>query len=178
MRKAGYKAEMVYTGQTGWMQGARYGFVFDSTLNDFISGEMEHAVVTCYHEAKPDIIFIEGQSSLRNPSGPAGSEWIVSADATAVVLQHHPPRKQYKDMEFYPAYIPDPKDEIALIKIYGAPTVALTVNTAKMKESEARDYARRYEKELNIPVVLPLEDGVDSLVPVFEKLIRNSKAQG
>ena len=48
MRKAGYKAEMIYTGQTGWMQGAKYGFVFDSTLNDFISGEMEHAVYTCY----------------------------------------------------------------------------------------------------------------------------------
>jgi uncharacterized NAD-dependent epimerase/dehydratase family protein len=175
MRKAGYKAEMIYTGQTGWMQGAKYGFVFDSTLNDFISGEMEHAVVTCYHEAKPDIIFIEGQSSLRNPSGPAGAEWIVSADADGVVLQHNPPRKQYKDMEFYPAYLPDPKDEIALIRIYGAPTVALTVNTAKMKEEEARAYARKYEAELGIPTILPLEDGVESLVPVFEKMIQAKK---
>jgi uncharacterized NAD-dependent epimerase/dehydratase family protein len=175
MRKAGYKAEMIYTGQTGWMQGAQYGFVFDSTLNDFISGEMEHAVVTCYHEAKPDIIFIEGQSSLRNPSGPAGAEWIVSAAADGVVLQHNPPRKQYKDMDFYPAYIPDPKDEIALIKIYGSPTVALTVNTAKMKEEEARAYAEKYQKELGIPVILPLEDGVESLVPVFTKMIEQSK---
>lgn len=175
MRKAGYKAEMIYTGQTGWMQGAKYGFVFDSTLNDFISGEMEHAVVTCYHEAKPDIIFIEGQSSLRNPSGPAGAEWIVSADADGVVLQHNPPRKQYKDMDFYPAYIPDPKDEIALIKIYGAPTVALTVNTAKMKEEEARDYAKKYQADLGIPVILPLEDGVDALVPLFEKMIQGKK---
>jgi uncharacterized NAD-dependent epimerase/dehydratase family protein len=177
MRKAGYKAEMVYTGQTGWMQGARYGFVFDSTLNDFISGEMEHAVVTCYHEAKPDIIFIEGQSSLRNPSGPAGSEWIVSADATAVVLQHHPPRKQYKDMDFYPAYIPSPKEEIELIRIYGAPTVALTLNTAKMKTDDAREYARKHQQELGIPVVLPLEDGVDSLVPVFENIIKKTLAK-
>ena len=177
MRKAGYKAEMIYTGQTGWMQGAKYGFVFDSTLNDFISGEMEHAVVTCYHEVKPDIIFIEGQSSLRNPSGPAGSEWIVSADANAVVLQHNPPRKQYKDMEFYPAYIPDPKDEIALIKMYGAPTVAITVNTAKMKEEEAREWAKKYQKELGIPVVLPLEDGVESLIPVFEGMIKKTVAQ-
>ena len=175
MRKAGYKAEMIYTGQTGWMQGAKYGFVFDSTLNDFISGEMEHAVVTCYHEAKPDIIFIEGQSSLRNPSGPAGAEWIVSADSDGVVLQHNPPRKQYKDMEFYPAYLPDPKDEIALIKIYGAPTVALTVNTAKMKEEEARAYAKKYQAELGIPTILPLEDGVDALVPVFEKMIQAKK---
>ena len=171
MRRAGYKAEMIYTGQTGWMQGARYGFVFDSTLNDFISGEMEHAVVTCYEEAKPDIIFIEGQSSLRNPSGPAGAEWIVSAAADAVVLQHNPARKQYKDMEYYPAYIAQPKDEIALLKIYGAPTVAITVNTAKMTEAEARDAAAGYTRELGIPAVLPLEDGVDGLVPVFEKLI-------
>jgi uncharacterized NAD-dependent epimerase/dehydratase family protein len=177
MRKAGYKAEMVYTGQTGWMQGAKYGFVFDSTLNDFISGEMEHAVVTCYHEAKPDIIFIEGQSALRNPSGPAGSEWIVSAAADAVVLQHTPARKQYKDMEFYPAYLPALKDEIALIKIYGAPTVAVTINSAKMTPSEAQAAVQQYEKELGIPVVLPLEDGVDRLTPVFEKMIKNSLAR-
>ncbi len=177
MRQSGYKAEMIYTGQTGWMQGAKYGFVFDSTLNDFISGEMEHAVVTCYHEAKPDIIFIEGQSSLRNPSGPAGSEWIVSADADAVVLQHNPARKQYKDMEFYPAYLPELKDEIALIKIYGASTVAVTINSAKMTEHEARAAARRYTEELGIPAILPLEDGVESLVPVFETLIKKSLAQ-
>jgi uncharacterized NAD-dependent epimerase/dehydratase family protein len=175
MKKAGYKAEMIYTGQTGWMQGAKYGFVFDSTLNDFISGEMEHAVHTCYVEAKPDIIFIEGQSSLRNPSGPAGAEWIVSADADAVVLQHNPPRKQYKDMEYYPAYIPDPQEEIELIRIYGAPTVALSVNTMKMKESEAREYAKVYQEKLKVPVVLPLEDGVDQLVPVFEKLMKDKK---
>lgn len=177
MRKAGYKAEMIYTGQTGWMQGARYGFVFDSTLNDFISGEMEHAIVSCYREVKPDIIFIEGQSSLRNPSGPAGAEWIVSAAADGVILQHDPARKQYKDMEFYPAFIADPKDEIALISMYGAATLALTVNTAKMKGDDARMYAREAEAALQIPVVLPLEDGLQRLLPIFETLIKNSIAQ-
>lgn len=177
MKKAGFRAEMIYTGQTGWMQGAKYGFVFDSTLNDFISGEMEHAMVKCWQEAKPDIIFIEGQSALRNPSGPAGSEWIVSADANAVVLQHNPARKQYKDMEFYPAYIPDPKEEIAMIAMYGAPTMALTLNTSKMTLQEARDYAAKHEKELGIPVVLPLEDGVARLVPLFRDMIEKSIAQ-
>jgi uncharacterized NAD-dependent epimerase/dehydratase family protein len=177
MRKAGYKAEMIYTGQTGWMQGAKYGFVFDSTLNDFISGEMEHAVWMCYQEIKPDIIFIEGQSSLRNPSGPAGAEWIVSADADAVVLQHNPARKQYKDMEYYPAFIPHPKDEIALIKLYGAPTVAVTLNTLKMETAQARQSASEYESDLNIPVILPLEDGVEKLVPLFAQMIANFKVK-
>ncbi|MDQ2656109.1 MAG: DUF1611 domain-containing protein [Bacteroidota bacterium] len=174
MRRAGYKAEMVYTGQTGWMQGARYGFVFDSTLNDFISGEMEHAVHTCYMEEKPDIIFIEGQSSLRNPSGPAGAEWICSADANAVVLQHNPARKHYKDMDFYPALVAQPEEEIELIRIYGAPTVAVTINTAKMDVAVAREYARETQTKLRIPVILPLEDGVDDLVPVFEAMIKKA----
>lgn len=177
MRKAGYRAEMIYTGQTGWMQGAKYGFIFDSTLNDFISGEMEHAIVTCWEEAKPDIIFIEGQSSLRNPSGPAGAEWIISADANAVVLQHNPPRKRYKGLEDYPADIPSPKQEIELCKIYGAPTVAVTVNTMKMNETDARQWASQQEKELGVPVILPLEDGVDRLVAIFKDMIEKSIAQ-
>jgi uncharacterized NAD-dependent epimerase/dehydratase family protein len=175
MRAAGYKAEMIYTGQTGWMQGAGYGFIFDSTLNDFISGEMEHAVHQCWTEQKPDIIFIEGQSSLRNPSGPAGAEWIVSAAADAAVIQHHPVRKQYKDMEYYPAYIPSLADEINLIRIYGAPTVGITINTAKMSTEDARAFATEQEQQLGIPVVLPLEDGLDRLVPVFAELIKKSK---
>ena len=174
MRKAGFKAEMIYTGQTGWMQGARYGFVFDSTMNDFISGEMEHAVHTCYQEAKPDIIFIEGQSSLRNPSGPAGAEWICSAAANAVVLQHDPARKHYKDMDHYPALVAHPEEEIELIRLYGAPTVALTINTSKMQMSVAREYARKSQERLKIPVVLPLEDGVEALVPIFEAMIKKS----
>jgi uncharacterized NAD-dependent epimerase/dehydratase family protein len=120
-------------------------------------------------------MFIEGQSSLRNPSGPAGAEWIVSADADIVILQHNPARKQYKDMEYYPAYIPAVKDEIDLIKIYGVNTVGITVNTMKMRTEEAREWAKQTEAELNIPVVLPLEDGVDKLVTVFENLLKQRK---
>lgn len=175
MKQAGFKAEMIYTGQTGWMQGSRYGLIFDSTLNDFISGEMEHAVWQCYQDVKPDIMFIEGQSALRNPSGPAGAEWIVSADADIVVLQHDPSRKQYKDMEYYPAFIPSLQDEIDLIKIYGASTVAITVNTMKLKAEEAQAWASRMEQELKVPVVLPLEEGVQRLVPVFADLINKNK---
>jgi uncharacterized NAD-dependent epimerase/dehydratase family protein len=80
-------------------------------------------------------------------------------------------------MEYYPAYLPDLKDEIALIKIYGAPTVAVTINSAKMTEEEARSSAQHYHDDLGIPVVLPLEDGVASLVPVFEKMIKKSMAK-
>ena len=37
----GRRTEVIYTGQTGWLQGFRHGFIFDATLNDFVSGELE-----------------------------------------------------------------------------------------------------------------------------------------
>jgi uncharacterized NAD-dependent epimerase/dehydratase family protein len=172
MSKEGIRAEMIYTGQTGWMQGAKYGFIFDSTLNDFVSGELEHAIVSCWNEVKPEIIFIEGQSSLRNPSGPAGAEWLTSAAADCVVLQHDPTREHFKGLESYPAKIKTPADEIELIKMYGGRTVALTVNTQKLTESEAREYARSQEQELGIPVILPLTEGIDRLVEIFKNEIK------
>jgi uncharacterized NAD-dependent epimerase/dehydratase family protein len=171
MQNAGRRAEMIYTGQTGWMQGAKYGFIFDATVNDFISGEMEDAIVRCWEEARPEIMFIEGQSSLRNPTGPAGSEWILSAAAQEVVLQHDPARKFIRGAEEYGAAIGKLKDEIALITMYGASTVAVTINTSQMAASEAKLYAEEQERELGIPVVLPLEEGVERLVPVFSRLI-------
>lgn len=171
MKSAGYSAEMIYTGQTGWMQGASYGFIFDSTLNDFVSGELEHAVVSCYHDKKPDIIFIEGQSALCNPSGPAGAEWIVSAAASGVILQHDPVRKQYKDYEFYPAFIPSLEDTIQMIRMYGAPTLGITVNTSKMTLEEAKRWCVTTSQKLGIPAVLPLDESIEALVPVFERMI-------
>jgi uncharacterized NAD-dependent epimerase/dehydratase family protein len=79
-------------------------------------------------------------------------------------------------MDYYPALVADPESEIELIRIYGAPTVALTVNTARMQENEAREYARKMEEKLKIPVILPLEDGVESVVRIFEAMIRQSIA--
>jgi hypothetical protein len=46
-----------------------------------------------------------------------------------------------------------------------------------MTEEEARESARQFEAILGIPVVLPLEDGVDALVPLFGKMINNHLAK-
>ena len=118
-RRAGIRAEMIYTGQTGWMQGGRYGFVLDSTPNDFVAGELEGAVVACDREQQPDLIVIEGQSALRNPSGPCGAEMLVSAGARAVMLQHAPGRPCFKGLPGWD--IPRLDEEIALIQTVRGP---------------------------------------------------------
>ncbi len=177
MRQAGFKAEMIYTGQTGWLQGGQYGFFFDATPNDFISGELEGAILDCWEHKKPDIMFIEGQSGLRNPSGPCGSEFILSGDASAIILQHNPKREKFKDLKQYPDFVPAPEDEIKLIKMYGADTIALCINTLDMDFEVAGKYRDQYEKALGIPAIIPMAEGVERLVPLLADFIKNYQPQ-
>jgi uncharacterized NAD-dependent epimerase/dehydratase family protein len=173
-RAAGLNAQMIYTGQTGWLQGGQYGFIFDSTLNDFVSGELEHAILTCHEETKPDIIFIEGQSALRNPSGPCGSELLISGNAQSVILVHAPKRKFY---EHEPAWgaIPSVESEIALIKLLGSNVIAVALNTEHCNTEEAFQFKSDYEKELNLPVLLPLQEGCGKILPQLKKLVAVSQ---
>ena len=162
-------AHMIYTGQTGWMQGHKYGFIFDSTLNDFVSGELEHAITSCWKEATPDVIILEGQSSLRNPSGPCGLEFIVSGNATQVVLIHAP-KKKYFDNDPLWGKIPSVASEIDIIEKFGATVIAVALNTSGLSKQEALSYKASYQKTLDIPVVLPLEEGVKKIVSEIKGL--------
>jgi uncharacterized NAD-dependent epimerase/dehydratase family protein len=171
-RKEGIKAEIISTGQTGWMQDGRYGFILDSTLNDFVTGELETQIVNCHEEAKPDVIFLNGQSALRNPMGPCGAELLLSGQAKYVVLQAIPGRKHYEGTEdVFLAEIPSVASEIELIKMYGSEVIAVTLNTTDLTPEEAREHQRKLRTELGIPVVLPLEDGVGEIVEVVKKKI-------
>lgn len=164
------KAEMIYTGQTGWLQGNQYGFVFDSTLNDFVSGELEHAILSCNNEVNPDIIFLEGQSALRNPSGPCGLELLISGNAKHVVLLFAPKRIYYDNEEHW-GKIPSVESEIAIIEQFGSKVIALAMNTEGCSNEEAYSIQASMESTLNIPVLLPLQSGVSKLIPELKKLI-------
>jgi uncharacterized NAD-dependent epimerase/dehydratase family protein len=161
------RAEWISTGQTGWLQGAPFGILLDSLPNDFVSGELEHAIVSCARELSPDVIFLEGQSSLRNPSGPCGSELIVSGGARGVVLQHAPGRVFFEGYEEEGYRIPPVAEEIELIRLLGARTLALALNGEGLSRRELRASRRDLERDLRIPTALPLEEGVETLVPII-----------
>ena len=165
--KQGMRAEMIYTGQTGWMQGSKYGFIFDSTINDYVSGELEYAILSCWKEEKPDLILLEGQSSLRNPSGPCGLEFLISGNAKQVILSHSPNREYFDDD---PAWgkIPSVASEIEIIEKFGARVIALSLNTSGLTHEESLIYQANYEEELGIPVVMPLEEGVSNLIKAIK----------
>lgn len=170
------KAEMIYTGQTGWMQGMRYGLIFDAIPNDFVGGELEHAIVSANRECSPDVLFLEGQSALRSPSGPCGSEFILSGGAHGVVLQHAPGRRWFSGFEDLDCRIPPVSEDVELIRLLGARTLALTLNDDALAPNELRAERDRLCKTLGLPVVIPLKEGVEAMIPVIKQYIEEETA--
>jgi uncharacterized NAD-dependent epimerase/dehydratase family protein len=172
-QKEEISSEMIYTGQTGWLQGIRHGFIFDATLNDFVSGELEAAIVECEQISAPDLILLEGQSGLRNPSGPCGSEFILSGNIKGVILQHAPfiiLSGEYKEFGFIR---PDLESEIKLIEMYGAKVLAISLNGEGGSTEDLAAYAETIQGKTGIPVVRPLVEGVSNLLPIIRDFMLN-----
>ena len=176
--RAGLRTEMIYTGQTGWMQGARYGIVFDSIVNDFVSGELEHAIVSCDREVRPDLMVIEGQSSLRNASGPCGAEMLLSAAARGVVLHHAPGREYIEGFQSLGLRVRSLESEIELIRYYDSETIAVTLNSQGCTPDELDRFRAEYRERLGVPVIEPLAEGVEELIPVIRDFIERDRARG
>ena len=175
-REAGIRTEMIYTGQTGKLQGGQYGFILDSTLNDFVSGELESAIIRCDQQEHPDLILLEGQSSLRNPSGPCGSEYLCSALAKGVIIQCAPKQKYFlADEERELWTIPPIEEELELIRLYGSKTLAVTLNSYNLTKTELHSEQKNLETRLGVPVICPKEDGMGRLLPVVKEFIAEQK---
>ncbi len=170
LRSAGFSAELVGTGQTAWMQGARYSIMLDSLINDFVSGEIEHAVWSAWHDVRPDVIVIEGQGSLMNPAYPGGFEILAAGRPDVVFLQHAPARKDYDGFPGYPIH-PLPHQIQAIEVISDKPVVAITVNHEDIPPDRIAEACAGIERETGLPAIDPLKDGVEGLVNILRPYI-------
>ena len=167
LRKVGLKAEMVGTGQTAWMQGAKYSMVMDSCINDFVSGEIEHAVVSAWKNENPDVIVIEGQGSLMNPAYPGGFEILAAGRPDFIILQHAPKRVEYDGFPGYRLHSL-PEQIRALEVISGKKVIAITVNHEDMKEEEIAPACKAITDETGIPAFDVLAFGAEDLVSIIK----------
>ena len=167
----GIRAAIVHTGQTGWLQGIPHGFVLDSTPNDFVCGELEHAIVQCDRDLSPDLILLEGQSALRNPSGPCGAELLLGGQARGTILQHAPARRFYDGHEDAGCVIPPVPDEIALLQHYGTRVLGLALNHEGLDEAARGSARSRLEADTGLAAVYPLLDGAERLVPAIRAFL-------
>jgi uncharacterized NAD-dependent epimerase/dehydratase family protein len=170
-RKAGLKANMIGTGQTAWMQGAKYSMIMDSCVNDFVSGEIEHAVHEAWKNENPDVIVIEGQGSLMNPAYPGGFEILAAGRPDFVILQHAPKRVEY---DGFPGYALHPLQEQinAIETISGKKVIAITVNHEDMEIEEIFPACEKIKKETGLPAFDVLQYGADELVDILKKYLK------
>ncbi len=163
-----YRTELIGTGQTAWMQGVRHGLILDSLINDFVSGEIEHAVWEAWHEDRPDIIVIEGQGSLMNPAYPGGFEILAAGRPDIVVLQHAPARKEY---DGFPGYKIQPLDkQIEAIELLsGKPVVAITVNHENLEKKSVNSICEEITGQTGLPAFDILLQGGSGIARVVSK---------
>jgi len=163
LERSGHRAAMVGTGQTAWLQGVRHGIVLDSLVNDFVAGELEHAVWSCWNDEKPEFIVIEGQGSLLNPAYPGGLEIVAASRPHAIVLQHAPSRHDYEGFEGYPIH-PLPLQRHVLELLSGKPVIAITLNHEGLEPVDVPRACEAISNELDLPCTDVLLDGPDALV--------------
>jgi uncharacterized NAD-dependent epimerase/dehydratase family protein len=171
LEAAGYSAELIGTGQTAWMQGARYGIILDSLINDFVAGEIEHALWSAWREQRPDVLVIEGQGSLLNPAYPGGFEILAAGRPEAIVLQHAPARVEYDGFPGYPLH-PLKKQIEALELISGKPVVAITLNHENLSRQQLPEVCRTILADTALPACDPIFDGLDTVVQALEPYLQ------
>ncbi len=173
LNEHGISAVMVGTGQTGLMQGARYGVALDAVPCQFGAGEMEAAVVDAYDAEQPQVIVVEGQSALSHPAYLSSGFILKGSRPDAVVLQHAPNRRWLSDFEAVPT--PSPASEIKLIETFAdTKVIGLTVNHEGMTDAEVSAAIALYEIQLGIPatdaLTRPRGELVDMVLRAFPEL--------
>lgn len=147
----GIKTVLIGTGQTGLMQGAKYGVAMDAVPPQFCCGELEGAIVAASNAEHPDVILIEGQGALSHPAFCTSAFILRGSQPDAIILQHAPKRAHRCDFPRMP--MPSPASEIALIEAFAdTKVIGLTINHEGMSEEEISATITAQTQKLELPV--------------------------
>lgn len=177
LNERGIKAVLVGTGQTGLIQGARYGVALDAIPSQFCSGELESTVVEAFEGEHPDVIIVEGQGALSHPAYLTSSFILRGSQPAGVILQHAPARRVLGDFPSVP--MPTPASEINLIETFAdTKVIGLTINHEHMTDVEVGAAIALYEAELGIPatdaLTRPSERLVEMVLQAFPEIAGNA----
>lgn len=166
LKAYGLKSLMIATGQTSLMQGAEYGISMDALVSQFAIGEIEHAVVQAFQHERPDIILVEGQSSVSHPAFMSSIGILKGSVPDGIILQHPPARKRRCD--FQHLAMPSVASEIELIEVISqSPVLGITLSHEGMNEVEVVQTIKEYERRFQLPTTDVLSYGCDKLVQML-----------
>lgn len=174
----GINAVFISTGQTGLLQGSKYGIAIDVLSSGFSTGEVENAILNAVEKENPDIIIVEGQGALSHPAFTSSSAIIRGAMPKAIIVQHPPKRINHCD---YPAIpMPTLESEINLIESFSnSKVIAITINHEDMTNTEVDQTVLDYQNKHKLPTTDVLKHGCDKLVrklfEVFPELAKKNQ---
>lgn len=174
LKKEGLNVAFVATGQTGLIQGAKYGIAVDAIVEEFMTGEIENAVMEAQDMEDPDIIIVEGQGALSHPAYLSACAIVRGAKPKAIIVQHPPKRKSLGDFPYMP--MPTLESEIELLEVFSrSKVIAITLNHEDMTDEEIKETIIEYEKKFQLPTTDTLKYGCEKLVrrifKVFPELL-------
>ncbi len=163
LKQVGLNPAFITTGQTGLLQGGKYGIAVDVLSSGFATGAVENAIINAYEKEHADIIVVEGQGALSHPAYTSSSAIVRGSAPDAIILQHPPKRKNHCDYPDIP--MPTLESEIELIEIFSqSKVIAITINHEDMTDAEVRNTIVEYESKKGLPTTDVLKFGCDKLV--------------
>ena len=171
LKRRGRTADMIFTGQTGWMQGWPHGVVIDAMINDFVSGGIEGAILDSWRDLKPEFMIIEGQGSLVHPFFPGGFEIMAAGQIHGFILQDAPGRPF---LDGFPGFaMPDPGRVIKIARLLSqCPLLGIGLNHEGLSLEGIEKAKTKLRKRFSVPVEDPLVDGVAKIADAIERLPR------
>ncbi len=169
LNKRGTSSDMIYTGQTGWMQGWPHGIVLDAIINDFVAGGIEGAIIDSWNDLKPEYIIIEGQGSLVHPFFPGGFEILAAGNIDGYILVDAPGRPYLDGFPEYP--MPNPERVVKIAELLTEKKLlGVGLNREGLNQEGIKKHKSSYEMKFKVPVVDPIGDGVGKLVDFMEEI--------
>jgi uncharacterized NAD-dependent epimerase/dehydratase family protein len=163
LKKVGLNATFIATGQTGLLQGAKYGIAVDVLTSGFATGEVENAIINAHEKENPDIIVVEGQGALSHPAYTSSSAIVRGSNPNAIILQHPPRRTNHCDYPDIP--MPTLESEIELIETFSkSKVIAITINHEDMTDAEVKNTVVEYESKYELPTTDVLKCGCDKII--------------
>lgn len=169
LRSRGRKADMIFTGQTGWLQGWPHGVVMDALINDFVSGGIEGAILDSWNDDEPEFMIIEGQGSLVHPFFPGGFEILAAGQIHGFLLIDAPGRPHLDGFPGYP--MPDPERVVKIAEmICEKHLVGVALNREKLDSGGLKAEKHRLGGIFKVPVEEPISDGVRAIADAIEAM--------
>lgn len=156
-RDRGLRSKFLASGQAGLMI-AGDGIALDAIRVDFASGAVEQMVMQFGNDY--DILHIEGQGSLVNPSSTATLPLLRGSQPTHLILVH---RAGQTHLSRIPdIQIPPLRDIVQLYQAVAqgagafapTPVAAIALNTHRLDERSAQQRSRRLNRKLDFPVLI------------------------